>query len=345
MYSFGMVLWEIATDGAIPFSDVQFDFEVRDRVVREERPAINPAHRCPEMFSALITQCWAQDPTARPSATRATAALTSLLETMEKGTGAQTSSLTNSDGNSSIFTSFRGTQSDRGGQSHFGARITNLFRGRFSTRFSTRSSTRSEGPDETFAKYMSPYASSTEVSPAGEVDAILGQPVTRIRGLSRGFEARLSSLREYDMEATPSDISTAFSSSSAESIMSPIVELPIDAMLEAGGTFIEDGRSEDGRSLCSELDSSRAETDGSLHGSSSKQSLDSSGGAWGKTSSNSNSHWGLNRSASHRSSAAERLRREYDDIHDFEDTADGFMGSRIVGDFKKTEHGISAAWL
>uniref|UniRef100_K3X1A8 Protein kinase domain-containing protein n=1 Tax=Globisporangium ultimum (strain ATCC 200006 / CBS 805.95 / DAOM BR144) TaxID=431595 RepID=K3X1A8_GLOUD len=349
MYSFGMVLWEIATDGAIPFSDVQFDFEVRDRVVREERPQINPAHRVPEMFRVLITKCWAQDPTHRPSATQATVALTALLETMGKDrTGAQ-SFLTSSDGNSSsIFTSFRGTQSGRGQhrQSHFfGARITNLFRGRFSTRHSTRSSTRSEGPDETFAKYMSPHSTSIEVSPSNDNVAILDQPVTRIRGLSRGFEARLSSLREYDMEANPSDISTAFSSSSAESIMSPIIELPIDAMLEAGGTYIDD-RSEDGRSLCSELDSSHGRTDDSLeasNGSSRKHSLNSSGSTWGNSSKISNGHWGLHSNGSNtRSSAVERLRREYDDIHNFDDTVGSFMGSRIVGDFKKTEHGVAA---
>lgn len=338
MYSFGMVLWEIATDGAVPFNDVQFDFEVRDRVVREERPPINPAHRCPEMFTALITKCWAQDPTMRPSATQATASLTALLDSMAKtpAGGAPTSS---DEMSSSILTSFRGTQTDRSRSSAFGARITNLFRGRFST----RSSTRSEGPDETFAKYASPYDGSIGKSPAGvDVDAILGgMPASRARGNSRGFAARLSSLHEYDMEATDSDISTAFSSSSAESIMSPIVELPIDAMLEAGGTFIEEGRSE-GQSLCSMLDSSEAHTDDSMHasqGSNRKQSLNSSGSTWGTTSKTS---WGIN--SNHRSSAAERLRREYDEIHDFDSTtgANVFMGSRIVGDIQQTDKGISA---
>lgn len=345
MYSFGMVLWEIATDGAIPFNDVQFDFEVRDRVVREERPPINAAHRCPDMFSALIMKCWAQDPTVRPSATQAAASLTELLDTMAnmpKG-GAPTSS--SDEMSASIFTSFRGTQTDRSHPSGaFGARITNLFRGRFSTRFSTRSSTQSEGPDETFAKYASPYEGDAERSPTGvNVDAILGLPPSRARGNSRGYPARLSSLHEYDMEPTDSDISTAFSSSSAESIMSPIVELPIDAMLEAGGTFIEEGRSE-GQSLCSMLDSSGANTDDSMHaskGSSRKQSLNSSGSTWGKESKTS---WGVNSHASNRSSAVERLRREYDEIHDFDSItgANVFMGSRIVGDIQRTDKGISA---
>lgn len=342
MYSFGMVLWEIATDGAVPFNDVQFDFEVRDRVVREERPSINPAHRCPEMFTALITKCWAQDPTMRPSATQATASLTALLDSMAK-TSADRAPTSSDEMSSSIFTSFRGTQTDHSRSSAFSARITNLFRGRFSTRFSTRSSTRSEGPDETFAKYMSPYDGSTGKSPTGvDVDAILGgMPASRARGNSRGFAARLSSLHEYDMEATDSDISTAFSSSSAESIMSPIVELPIDAMLEAGGTFIEEGRGE-AQSLCSMLDSSGTHTDDSMHaskGSSRKQSLNSSGSTWGKASKTS---WGIN--SNHRSSAAERLRREYDEIHDFDSTtgANVFMGSRIVGDIQRTDKGISA---
>lgn len=52
MHSFDMALWEIGTDGTVPFNDMQLDFEVR-----EEWPPINPAHRCPEMFPALITKC------------------------------------------------------------------------------------------------------------------------------------------------------------------------------------------------------------------------------------------------------------------------------------------------
>lgn len=352
MYSFGMVLWEIATDGAIPFSDVQFDFEVRDCVVRGERPALSPALQCPEPFAALLTKCWAQDPSVRPSATQATASLTALLESMTSSS----KSKSGSDGTSSIFTSFRGTQSFRGTTSERSHRFTNFFRSRFSARYSTRSSTRSEGPDETFAKYASPLsASGLDKSPVGgESDAILGLPLARHRGNSRGFEARLSSLLEYDLDATPSsDISTAFSSSSAESIMSPIVELPIDAMLEAGGTFIDDSRSDGSRSLCSELESSRALTDDSLHASNSSSrnaSLHSSGSTWGtasKTSSaNSRSgtnHWGLRSGgAVNRSSATERLRREYDEIHDFDCTTGAFMGSRIVGDIRHTEQGISA---
>lgn len=242
MYSFGMVLWEIATDGEIPFNTVQFDFEVRDRVVRGERPRISASHKCPEPFETLITKCWSQDPTHRPSATQATASLTTLLEsigTVKKHASKQSDSGGSS---SSVSPSFRATHSDRDHRHHsfLGTRITNLFRGRFSA----RSSTRSDAPDEMFAKYTSPFSSggSLEKSPVDGV-AILGLPPSQRRGgFTRGFAAALPSLSEYDMEATPSDISTTFSSSSAESIMSPIVELPVDAMLDASGTFIDDTR-------------------------------------------------------------------------------------------------------
>ncbi|TYZ57490.1 hypothetical protein PybrP1_000367, partial [[Pythium] brassicae (nom. inval.)] len=234
MFSFGMVLWEIATDGEIPFSNVQFDFEVRDRVVRGERPRLGGSDQCPEPFATLITTCWSQDPTDRPSATQATARLTALLASLDQSSQSESES-------SSILVPVRDTRLDRDcPHSLFGARLTNLLRGRFSARSSSTPS------DETFAKYASPFRSSSGLhrSPMDAVPILgLPPPPPQKRGLSRGFALTLPSLSESDMDAASSDRSTTFSSSSAESIMSPIVELPVDAMLEAGESFIDGARS------------------------------------------------------------------------------------------------------
>ncbi|DAZ99353.1 TPA: hypothetical protein N0F65_005204 [Lagenidium giganteum] len=222
MYSFGMVLWEIATDGEVPFNDVKFDFEVRERVINQQRPPLNPSRDCPEGFVQLIMQCWSQQPSRRPNATTASTILTTILDSMGKAPNeyATGASITASEFSNSIFGSQVGSQRDR--SSTIGTRITNFFKGRFSM----RSSTRSDTPDDTFAKYTSPSSEN-------------GSPQGRRRGFSRGF-ARLPSLNEYDFEANQSSDITGYSTSPTDSIMSPIVELPVDAMLEASGTFIED---------------------------------------------------------------------------------------------------------
>lgn len=234
MFSFGMVLWEIATDGEVPFSSVQFDFEVRDRVVRGERPPLDD--QCPEPFATLITKCWSQDPTDRPSATQATARLTVLLASLGTGgrygaaSGRRTENSSRFNNDNSTLASVRGgARSDRDHQhASFGVRVTNLLRARFSGRSSR--SAQSDTVNEPFAKYMTPFSNS---SPVDEV------PMLGHRG---GFAATLPSLSESDLGTASSDGSTIFSSSSAESIVSPIVELPIDAMLEGGGeSFITDG--------------------------------------------------------------------------------------------------------
>lgn len=230
MYSFGMVLWEIATDGEVPFADVRFDFEVRERVINRQRPALRPSKDCPDDFVNLIMQCWSQKPSNRPSASTACSLLTSILDNMEKSSDefATGASISASEFSSSIFSTHQPTRS-----SAFGMRITNFFKGRFSV----RSSTRSDAPDDTFAKYTSPLGSDS-ASPASSSGSLMG--TGRKRGFSRGF-ARLPSLNEYDFDSNQSsEMSTVYSSSPTDSIMSPIVELPVDAMLEAGGTFIED---------------------------------------------------------------------------------------------------------
>ena len=72
MYSFGISLWEIATNGCTPFEKLNFDHQVRKKVLKGERPVVNRLHNdtSPE-FVDLMYRCWAQDPKDRPTAEEA----------------------------------------------------------------------------------------------------------------------------------------------------------------------------------------------------------------------------------------------------------------------------------
>lgn len=75
VYSYAIVLWELATRQK-PFEDMNV-LQVAHRVlsgVRLDIPADVPAD-----FAKLISDCWAQDPRERPTATEAL----SRLEAME----------------------------------------------------------------------------------------------------------------------------------------------------------------------------------------------------------------------------------------------------------------------
>lgn len=243
MYSFGMVLWEIASDGAVPFSDTRFDFEVREKVLVEQRPPINPAQRCPDKFADLIRQCWSQNPLHRPSAPHAAEVLNLILEQMEKDSNdfATSASISASEYTNSIFSSLRGTHDDDSRPS-IGARLTNILRGRFSSRSSSKSSM---SQDE-FQKFTSPSRSSlrddsiNEKSPAssslesaGFGGPILGSASITAANGSRRF-VRLSSLSEYELGAGhPSDVSTSYSATSiADDEVPSFRDMRIDAMLE-----------------------------------------------------------------------------------------------------------------
>ncbi|ETI47438.1 TKL protein kinase [Phytophthora nicotianae P1569] len=241
MYSFGMVLWEIASDGAVPFSDTKFDFEVREKVLVEQRPPINP--RCPQRFAQLIEECWAQNPALRPSAPQAAEILNTILDNMSKDSNdfATLASVSGSEYTNSIFSSLRngdGTSDlEHRPSSFLGQRITNFFRGRFSTRSSSSSAMSEEYHDhqenEHFYKFTSPYAGvetismlsargsgAVEYSPANYETS--GLPIVGLPNDSRRGDGlvggRLSSLDEYDfeMEGNPSDVSTTFSRSPSE---------------------------------------------------------------------------------------------------------------------------------
>ncbi|KAG1708644.1 hypothetical protein DVH05_022274 [Phytophthora capsici] len=94
MYSFGMALWEILTNGAIPFGNVDFDHQVRQLVAAGERPALPPAYlrRAPPEFIEIICACWHQRPERRPSAQDVMLRLGSLSYTLSNGSEFYTSS-------------------------------------------------------------------------------------------------------------------------------------------------------------------------------------------------------------------------------------------------------------
>ncbi|KAJ8516484.1 hypothetical protein ON010_g18440 [Phytophthora cinnamomi] len=94
MYSFGVALWEILTNGAVPFGNVDFDHQVRQLVAAGERPALPPAYlrRAPPEFVEVMCACWHQRPEKRPSAQDVMLRLGSLSYTLSNGSEFYTSS-------------------------------------------------------------------------------------------------------------------------------------------------------------------------------------------------------------------------------------------------------------
>lgn len=64
VYSFGIILWRFALGGELPFENIG-PWDIMARVGRGERPSI-PEHTNPKMAN-LITKCWDQDPSKRPT--------------------------------------------------------------------------------------------------------------------------------------------------------------------------------------------------------------------------------------------------------------------------------------
>jgi len=64
-YSFGVLLWEIASDGELPYSDLTTFAEVITAVVSKGmRPTI--PHDCPKPLVDLMAALWATTPESRP---------------------------------------------------------------------------------------------------------------------------------------------------------------------------------------------------------------------------------------------------------------------------------------
>ncbi|KAL4086673.1 hypothetical protein PRIC1_013735 [Phytophthora ramorum] len=87
MYSFGVSLWEILTNGAVPFGNVDFDHQVRQLVAVGERPTLPPAYmrRAPPEFVEVMCACWHQRPEKRPSAQDVMLRLGSLSYSLSSG--------------------------------------------------------------------------------------------------------------------------------------------------------------------------------------------------------------------------------------------------------------------
>jgi serine/threonine protein kinase len=66
VYSFGMVLWEVAsiTD---PFEEIQEDEEVKEIVCRGGRPRIDLLQNLFTPYLDLMRSCWDQNPDMRPT--------------------------------------------------------------------------------------------------------------------------------------------------------------------------------------------------------------------------------------------------------------------------------------
>ncbi|OWZ05704.1 TKL/DRK protein kinase [Phytophthora megakarya] len=94
MYSFGVALWEILTNGSIPFGNVDFDHQVRQLVAAGERPVLPPAYlrSAPPEFVEVLCACWHQRPEKRPSAQNVMLRLGSLSYTLANSSEFYTSS-------------------------------------------------------------------------------------------------------------------------------------------------------------------------------------------------------------------------------------------------------------
>ncbi len=66
IWSCGVLVWEIFSDGSFPYGDVASDEEVALRVRENTLRLVRPAS-CPPELWALVESCWAVDRTQRPS--------------------------------------------------------------------------------------------------------------------------------------------------------------------------------------------------------------------------------------------------------------------------------------
>lgn len=77
VWSFGVLLWELATRGLVPYADVP-NSKLRDFLATGRRLHQPPA--CPDSLYELMALCWQPDPEARPSFPASVARLRALME-------------------------------------------------------------------------------------------------------------------------------------------------------------------------------------------------------------------------------------------------------------------------
>ncbi|CAK4608392.1 hypothetical protein LEN26_013732 [Aphanomyces euteiches] len=79
VYSFGIILWELATCET-PYETFQTYEELRRFVLTGQRPSVKPGS-CPMGWAQLMTKCWSQKPQRRPAAAEIVATLEELSRT------------------------------------------------------------------------------------------------------------------------------------------------------------------------------------------------------------------------------------------------------------------------
>jgi len=77
VYAFGVIMWEIAT-GKDFFGEISFMAELEKMIIRGDRPPIPP--ETPEVFQALIVDCWDNSPNRRPPFTKVVARIEKYLD-------------------------------------------------------------------------------------------------------------------------------------------------------------------------------------------------------------------------------------------------------------------------
>lgn len=65
IYSLGLILWELI-DGKLPFSDIRWNHEIENFVLRGMRPMVR-SEKCPLRWKLLVVTCWQADPMQRPT--------------------------------------------------------------------------------------------------------------------------------------------------------------------------------------------------------------------------------------------------------------------------------------
>jgi len=63
-YSFGILLWELASRKSIVYPDESSPFDIATMVISGKRPTIPSS--CPKEFQELMQACWSHDPAQRP---------------------------------------------------------------------------------------------------------------------------------------------------------------------------------------------------------------------------------------------------------------------------------------
>jgi serine/threonine protein kinase len=64
VWSYGVLLWELMTRGAVPYSEVD-NWQIASHVQHGNRLAQPPF--CPDIIFGMIEKCWSNDPSTRPS--------------------------------------------------------------------------------------------------------------------------------------------------------------------------------------------------------------------------------------------------------------------------------------